>query len=540
MTNKKILERIRKVYADNSSDPRLQIKELKKMLKEAQDSGNIYYIGCVFQMLGAAYKMLGDSKNLFTSSIKALTLLQNTDDHKMIANAYITLGVAYSDQENQQMALANYDKAYEIMKKHRIKGLSRMIVMNNLAAVYSAMGDYKSGVYYLKECLEQAKKETPDDGDELLAFSLNLADGLLCDHDAENAAKVLEDAKGWVAETPFKAYACDYHLKYAIAGYELNDKRSANKHADAALKIGAEMPDAYWVYEDFGKILQILIKNNDMKRTEKVIGLISGYGDRNDQTMDRLLVYSSLAAYSRAVGDLDRAVEYYARLEELYKTRTDELKHVQLNIHKSMKEADSSINRLKKIIEESEERAKRDPMTGLLNHSAMLRVGEEFIETALKKKEKIGVIFIDIDFFKECNDTYGHAKGDEIIKKVAGACAPEESDRIHFARYGGDEFLGLTRGLEDSEVTDIARRICDRMRSLDIPNVNNPNGQRVTLSVGVVNVLITDRTDTIQIVNYADKAVYYAKKAGKDCIYLLDYGRTNNEGDDDPFVNIPF
>lgn len=180
---------IRKVYLDNSSDPKIQIKELKKLLKQAQDSGNIYYIGCVFQMLGAAYKMSGDNKNLFTSSIKALSFLKNTDDHKMIANAYTTLGVAYFDQENYQLALANYDKAYEVMRKHRIKGLSRIIVMNNLATVYSSLGDYKSGIYYLTECLEQAKKESPDDGTELLAFSLNLADCLLCDHETEKAGK---------------------------------------------------------------------------------------------------------------------------------------------------------------------------------------------------------------------------------------------------------------------------------------------------------------------------------------------------------------
>lgn len=180
---------IRKVYLDNSSDPKIQIRELKKLLKQAQDSGNIYYIGCVFQMLGAAYKMSGDNKNLFTSSIKALSFLKNTDDHKMIANAYTTLGVAYFDQENYQLALANYDKAYEIMRKHRIKGLSRIIVMNNLATVYSFLGDYKSGIYYLTECLEQAKKESPDDGTELLAFSLNLADCLLCDHETERAGK---------------------------------------------------------------------------------------------------------------------------------------------------------------------------------------------------------------------------------------------------------------------------------------------------------------------------------------------------------------
>ena len=58
----------------------------------------------------------------------------------------------------------------------------------------------------------------------------------------------------------------------------------------------------------------------------------------------------------------------------------------------------------------------------------------------------------------------------------------------------------------------------------EIPNEKNPNGGRITLSVGVVNVLITDKTDTIiEIANYADKAVYYAKNAGKNAVYMLEH-----------------
>lgn len=180
-------------------------------------------------------------------------------------------------------------------------------------------------------------------------------------------------------------------------------------------------------------------------------------------------------------------------------------------------------------------------MTKLFNRAALLKISSEFIAAAAKKKQKIGAIFIDIDYFKECNDTYGHAKGDEIIKEVAAACKAEEASNIRFARYGGDEFFGITRGLDDKEVADTARRICRRIRKADIPNEKNPHGQRITLSAGVVNVAITDRTDTIiEIANYADKAVYYAKNAGKNAIYLLDHDRSGKNGKTAGFIKIDF
>ncbi len=96
-------------------------------------------------------------------------------------------------------------------------------------------------------------------------------------------------------------------------------------------------------------------------------------------------------------------------------------------------------------------------------------------------------------------------------------------------------------GLEDKEVTDIAARICERIRKADIPNEKNPNGHRVTLSVGVANVRISGQTDTIiEIANYADKAVYYSKNAGKNCIHLLDHGRKDAVGNEARFIRIDF
>ncbi len=539
MTDKKAIEKLRKVFQAYGSDPERQIKELKKLLKEAHESGNIHYIGCCYQLLAASYKNVGSNKNLYTSALKALTFLKHTNDYKMIANAYTGLGVAYFDQENYQLALANYDKAYEIIRRHRIRGVNRIIVLNDLATVYSAMGDFKTGIVYLTECLKQTKKECPEDAPELLAVALNLSDSLIYDHRPGEAAKVLEDAKDWAAKVEFKTYVFAYYLKCAMAEYELKHKKQFGKYLDKALKLAGEMSDAYWVYEDLGRISHMLLECGDFQRAQTVVDLIKAYCGRNDTTMDRLLLNSTMADFYKATGEPDKAVVYYEQLEKQYKDRTNELKQVQLNIHKSMKAADSAINKLNKMILESEERAKRDPLTGLLNRSAMIRTGGEFIEAASRNKAKIGVIFIDIDHFKECNDTYGHARGDEIIKKVANLCVKEESDKVRFARYGGDEFLGMTMGLGDDALAAIAKRICKKVREADIPNEKSPYNGRLTISVGIVNVPVTDRTDTmIRIANYADKAAYHSKRSGKNCIHMLDWAHMENDGKEGTFVRI--
>ena len=541
MTKKQTRARVIKVYTEYINDPEKQIKEYKKLLKQAQESADLYYIGFVFHMLAVAYNMLGSKDKMLINSVKSLAVFESTGDFEMIADAYITLGAAYYNQENYQLALANYDKAYSIIKKHRMGGTSRLAVLNNLAGVSNLMGDYRSGIRYLSECLKLSEKESPDRSPELLVYYTNLAESYMHLGEYQKAETILKDAQALSEKVTVISYICDYRLKYAAANYNLGDIKQGNKNFDTAMKLAEGAPDTYSDIEIFRDLTRLLLKNGDRERACKAVELLTEYGKNNSHTMVQLTVTGTLADYYRAVGDTERAVEYYERLAKLYETRTRELKQVQLNIHKSLKDADASISKLNKLILESEERADRDHMTGLLNHAAMLRIGDEFIETAAKKKEKIGAIFIDIDFFKKCNDTYGHAKGDEIIKEVARACQAEETDIIRFARYGGDEFLGVTCGLEDEAVADIARRICDKIRKADIPNKKNPNGKRVTLSVGIVNVAVTEKTDTIiQIANYADKAVYYSKKAGKNCIHFLEYGRTSVTGEDDPFVKIEF
>ena len=541
MTKKQTRARVIKVYTEYINDPEKQIKEYKKLLKQAQEAADLYYIGFVFHMLAVAYNMLGSKDKMLINSVKSLAVFESTGDFEMIADAYITLGAAYYNQENYQLALSNYDKAYTIIKKHRMGGTSRLAVLNNLGAVYNLMGDYRSGIRCLSECLELSKKESPDESPELLVYYTNLAESCMHLGEYKKAETILKDAQALAEKVTVISYICDYRLKYAAANYNLGDIRQGNKNFDTAMKLAEGAPDTYSDIEIFRDLTRLLLKNGDRKRADKAVELLTEYGRNNSHTMVQLTVTGTLADYYREIGDTERAVEYYERLAKLYEARTRELKQVQLNIHKSLKDADASITRLRRQILESEERADKDHMTGLLNHAAMLRIGGEFIEAASKKKAKIGAVFIDIDCFKKCNDTYGHAKGDEIIKAVAKACLAQETDSVRFARYGGDEFLGLTCGLDDSAVADIARRICRTIRRAAIPNEGSPNGGIVTLSVGIVNVPVTHGTDSIiQIANYADKAVYYSKKAGKNCIHLLDHDRSDADGENDQFVRIEF
>ncbi|MFN8041123.1 MAG: diguanylate cyclase [Acidimicrobiales bacterium] len=164
-------------------------------------------------------------------------------------------------------------------------------------------------------------------------------------------------------------------------------------------------------------------------------------------------------------------------------------------------------------------KASRDALTGLLNRPAV----EEEVATALEvlREDHIGVslLFIDLDDFKDVNDTYGHATGDAVLRAVARRiqAAVRTEDRV--GRLGGDEFLAVLRGVGDPAV---AGATADRILALlDEPVHVGDVALRVRASVGVATADDVDGLDATTLVDQADRAMYHAKEDGGSRFHRL-------------------
>ncbi|TCO78721.1 sensor domain-containing protein [Marinisporobacter balticus] len=152
----------------------------------------------------------------------------------------------------------------------------------------------------------------------------------------------------------------------------------------------------------------------------------------------------------------------------------------------------------------------RDFLTGLYNRAFFIRKLNYTLVNACSKKEKIGILFIDLDGFKNINDHLGHAAGDQLLQKVAKRIKQcvRESDIV--ARIGGDEFVLLLSQMEDVEnPMYIAKRIVD---GFEKPFYVNENKLYVDISIGIAIYPDDGKTaDTLMI--HADMAMYKAKES---------------------------
>ena len=373
-------------------------------------------------------------------------------------------------------------------------------------------------------------------------YTLNLAQDHRENQEPEKSREILLSMKSWIGNIGFQAVVCDYYLRCAIICYLLEDTQQGEAFADTALALVPGDICPLPVYDDLQELSTFLLARMDRARADTILKIATHSAQKGKTTLQSIFSYRIMAEYYRVFGEPERAVECYCKLISLFDTQKREMRKTQLEQIMRMKAADAEVQKLRREIQKNDAVISQEPMTGLLNRSALLRISSEFIRGAAERKQKVGAIFIDIDYFKECNDTYGHARGDEIIRAVARVCRNEETKDIRFARYGGDEFFGITRRLSDDEVCAIARRIAGSIRHADLPHANNPNGGRITLSIGIVNMEITDKMNTIlDIVNNADKALYYAKSSGKNAIYQQVYcSTTDASGNNVSYIKIGF
>ncbi len=161
-----------------------------------------------------------------------------------------------------------------------------------------------------------------------------------------------------------------------------------------------------------------------------------------------------------------------------------------------------------------------DELTGLLNRRFFLRAAEEECHRMRRTQQTAAVAILDLDFFKEINDLYGHASGDRVLKAIAQIAHAElrgPFDKL--GRWGGEEFVVLL-----SDVTpEFARSVCDRLRSRIQSALIETGEYQVCATASFGFCMLTAGSDVNIAIEAADHALYEAKRGGRNRVEMAEY-----------------
>lgn len=167
----------------------------------------------------------------------------------------------------------------------------------------------------------------------------------------------------------------------------------------------------------------------------------------------------------------------------------------------------------KRLMEHLRENSMRDAMTGLYNRRFLEEYVGQLVSASQRRKSPFSVLMLDLDFFKQVNDTYGHEAGDKVIKTLADILARNVRASDMVVRYGGEEFLMVLMDTGAEAAAAVAEKIRGEVEATKIPLPGMM--LQKTISIGVSE--FPEDSDTFwQVVKFADVALYKAKSAGRN------------------------
>jgi len=196
---------------------------------------------------------------------------------------------------------------------------------------------------------------------------------------------------------------------------------------------------------------------------------------------------------------------------------------LEVRIEERTKDLKATTEELNNANRELELLAVTDGLTGLFNRRKFDEHFEAYLKISIREKQAISIIMIDIDYFKQFNDNYGHQAGDECLQNVAKALeAANVTNRPGdiIARYGGEEFIIMLIDCNDQYTYSAAQKLIDKVHNLNIPHEysQSTSDNIVTISMGIYIEKGAAETSPSQIIKKADEALYKAKAKGRNCI----------------------
>lgn len=167
--------------------------------------------------------------------------------------------------------------------------------------------------------------------------------------------------------------------------------------------------------------------------------------------------------------------------------------------------------------EELERLSVTDRLTDLYNHGYLLQRLEEELGRAARFGHRMSIIMMDIDDFKQFNDTHGHPRGDQVLKAVSGVIRQNLREIDVAARYGGEEFVLVLPETDTEGAVRVAERIRETMEAYEIEVDHTGVRDRRTVSLGVATYPLHGQT-VARLIDAADRAMYDAKRRGKNMV----------------------
>lgn len=510
-------ELMTQILAVRYSDLELERELCLKLLETAERERYTYGTAFAHTYLGDYYIAQNDSARCGDELRTAKSICVQNSFPDLLLRIYNLLGICYESLSDEQSALQQYLNALDLAEKYPDASI-QCIVLNNIASDFELRGDYEEAVEYYKRSLQYLPQCQQMRSYQYIQLRIwaNLSESLISLGNLDEAAQYLIlcnqlDTEESVAQSML---LCRSGSRFWAAKGDTDKARAcAERILDAKSE---ELRDKYLVFELLIEVCKTMISISDQEYAKRILDrILSMYtGDEIDRArqIQTLKVRYCEAFSSKEELNLAHRDFYLAVSKaeaQSNQVRADGMKAA-LRLHTALREKDAAVEDKRKI----EDEAHLDELTDLYNRRYFNKLVSKW---ALDKDlTYLGFIMLDVDYFKEYNDTYGHREGDNVLKSVADALRSCADEHILTARYGGDEFVCLCLDRQEQDIEAYIHAVRGALADLAIEHVKSHCSKCITLSIGYYNEPTENNSKPDFLIERADQALYRAKIAGRN------------------------
>ena len=483
-----------------------------------QDDRGIHGWICYF---AAFYQLTtGNQEGSLRYLDESVRCLLGTDQENHVARVYNMIGIVAHMQNNLSLAMEQYDKALDYTEKYDDR-LVHSIVLSNMSDAYYLIGAYERAIQCYAECIHEFEQAGDHSTYSQINFRKMLAEYGCCllrlqrNREAEDVWKKIKEtgkSEEIVRETRLAVNVFLAHLAESRG-----DRKSAKEYVRQSVEALEDMAQVSSEYDSIQNLLQYMEKIEDSEQMEEVLDCLEPKAaiEQNKSLLLQLLVLRMrYCSGQMTTEEFQQSADTFFRLKDNWELTENNQVMYMMELRKRLQQAEEEQWEQKQKRSRLLYQADHDELTGLYNKRSLNRYLEDVFEECLLNEKELGILFLDIDHFKQLNDHYGHRKGDEGICAVAETlkkCFPED----YVARYGGDEFLVVMEGRDREYAMERAQRLCAGIRKCEIPNEDSGVEPWLTISVGGVCAIPKEPNRVWDFLSAADNTLYEQKKEQK-------------------------
>ena len=496
------------------------LNRLKKKAAALQDNALLGFVWYHFADL--YYYRAHDYEKFKKSITNAIRELMHAGETELLARAYNFVAIDAANYGSYDIAYSYYMtglKICESMPDAVVPG----ILNTNLGQLFNELGYYKLARHHVRQGIRIIKKH-PEDGKYLRnLINMNFQDGMISLamnrlDDVEKTMRIISRLSSRIPEAEKDSLALPLAFIRVRIALEKNRKKEAERLMDDMVAALVDEIAIYDCIDDIFTFLRYLTDRKLVSLAKRIIDVIHPMIEASGITHIMLQFIEIMVSYYDASGN-DRMVNKQLRKQHNLnkQLRLDQRKMHLFSID-LIREVSSLQAEQERILRENsilQVQAETDALTGLPNRHAMNRVMEEVFERAWTNKTNLGVEVLDIDYFKEYNDTYGHQKGDRCLERIADILSESVSHDpdLFCARYGGDEFIVIFENKAVEDMQTWAGRLNKQIAAQQLRHRKNLLSDYITISQGICWGIPKDKNRLWDYLEIADSALYAIKKS---------------------------